>query len=415
MFDQKRFAQLHLKADVLERHGLPDIGYPVPPSVLPRLINLGGELPFPHLLLWIQQCLADATNASELGSAVLPLCRLIGTPDAYATGSAQGDDWILYLGEVDLSGEVATIQKQGRLLAAASQVPDSGDVLISVYEPLAAGDIHSLIHMGGHQQPNSYSGKRSNWDYTKAQYATPKLGNAMQSEAGHSYRSYWERGLGIGHDGEIVDDWYDQRSLWPLPPWVVATQLGVWYELAEDNGLEALDAALGMPLDFSAPPVPSKHKDSRIRQCQRVLRMVHELHKSGYQHLRISCGMVPSGLHWRCQLLTANDPRISVENALYSSAQGKHYFEWADAAADGARELAAKFIQRFPRLCETAMGRDWRYVGWYSELLGWVEAGYLPVEFGDYGPWGDDDELVLTRLDRPGTSNVVIPAAPLLR
>jgi hypothetical protein len=33
-----------------------------------------------------------------------------------------------------------------------------------------------------------------------------------------------------------------------------------------------------------------------------VVEMVHELHKAGYQLLRISPGLSPSGIHWRCPI-----------------------------------------------------------------------------------------------------------------
>jgi hypothetical protein len=40
--------------------------------------------------------------------------------------------------------------------------------------------------------------------------------------------------------------------------------------------------------------------DAVRRHSQRVLSMVAELHKLGYQRLRIAPGMSPSGAYWRC-------------------------------------------------------------------------------------------------------------------
>ncbi|KXV06423.1 hypothetical protein CR51_11930 [Caballeronia megalochromosomata] len=46
-----------------------------------------------------------------------------------------------------------------------------------------------------------------------------------------------------------------------------------------------------------------------LRRAVRLLAAVHELHKAGYQRLRISAGMAPSGMHWRCYLTSADNIR----------------------------------------------------------------------------------------------------------
>ena len=45
-----------------------------------------------------------------------------------------------------------------------------------------------------------------------------------------------------------------------------------------------------------------RDSDPLVRRSQRVLLMVHELHKLSYQRLRIAPGMSPSGMHWRCSV-----------------------------------------------------------------------------------------------------------------
>ena len=47
--------------------------------------------------------------------------------------------------------------------------------------------------------------------------------------------------------------------------------------------------------------------DSTGRRAQRILSMVGELHKLGLQRLRISPGMSPSGLYWRCAITPADN------------------------------------------------------------------------------------------------------------
>lgn len=129
-----------------------------------------------------------------------------------------------------------------------------------------------------------------------------------------------------------------------------------------------------------------------VRDGGRLLAMVHELHKAGYQKLRIYPGMAPSGCHWRCDILAVSeiDPAThrplkpqSVE-ARYSSSQKRAYFGWTDAGDDSARELAVKFIARFPALIEAGRGADWPYAGWFTQMLGFAEQSHLPTFYADY-------------------------------
>jgi len=87
--------------------------------------------------------------------------------------------------------------------------------------------------------------------------------------------------------------------------------------------------------------------------------MVHELHKLGYQKLRIVPGMSPSGMWWRCSItpvtniLPQNGARSKewdTDAAHYSSSQENVYFGWEDTQHDTARQLAAKFVERFPAI-----------------------------------------------------------------
>ena len=129
--------------------------------------------------------------------------------------------------------------------------------------------------------------------------------------------------------------------------------------------------------------------------------MVYQLHKQGFQRLRIVPGMSGSGLHWRCSITPISNilvshgalPRSYEENyASYSSSMDNYYFEWRDAQKDSARELAKKFKERSPEITELGRGRDWEYAGWYVEMLGVAEQGFLPVAYGDY--YGESDQYL---------------------
>lgn len=129
-----------------------------------------------------------------------------------------------------------------------------------------------------------------------------------------------------------------------------------------------------------------------VRRGQRLIRMVSELHRMGYQRLRIMPYEHP--LAWRLLIgpvdgfSSANGAYWpgSIENhPIYSSASDTAYFGWTDAHHDHARQLAEKFLVRFPEVCAAGHGRDWQYAGWLSELLGVLETDQaLPIVMAEY-------------------------------
>ena len=146
-----------------------------------------------------------------------------------------------------------------------------------------------------------------------------------------------------------------------------------------------------------------QHPKAHIRRAVRVLAMVAELHKRGYQRLRVMPLLAPSGCYWRCVIASANqfyrnhgailsdatawapaDDQATAMVARYTSGQDNHYFDWTDAEQDSARSLADKFVRRFDRLADCGKGWDYPYAGWYLRLQGLAEMGWLAVVFSDY-------------------------------
>ncbi|MBX7456959.1 hypothetical protein K3152_01750 [Qipengyuania sp. 1NDH17] len=134
---------------------------------------------------------------------------------------------------------------------------------------------------------------------------------------------------------------------------------------------------------FTPLPVAQQRPANAVnRRCLRLLGMLHELHKVGYQRLRADMGMSPSGIHWRCTIFV--DGPGDIEPAYYTSADNAQYFRWMDAEHDTARQMAAKFIDRFPDLCAAGAGLDYANAGWLTWMLGKAESGDLPVFYADY-------------------------------
>jgi hypothetical protein len=121
--------------------------------------------------------------------------------------------------------------------------------------------------------------------------------------------------------------------------------------------------------------------------------MVHELHKLGFQRLRVVPYLAGTNC-WRVIVTPASRVLTThgawgPENtsvARYTEAASNQYFRWKDAKNDTSLQLAQKFISRFPKLCKAGLGRDWAYAGWYMELMRFADAGELPVASWDGMP-----------------------------
>lgn len=150
--------------------------------------------------------------------------------------------------------------------------------------------------------------------------------------------------------------------------------------------------------------------DARVRRCQRVIRMVCELHRLGYQGLRIMPYFYP--LAYRVVIAPADGfsqrngayiPEFDAgDHAGYTSASEADYFGWTDARTDTARQMADKFIARFPVACARGQGRDWAYAGWLAELMGVLERQHaLPFVIEEYFETPPEalDHLPLWRAD----------------
>jgi len=131
----------------------------------------------------------------------------------------------------------------------------------------------------------------------------------------------------------------------------------------------------------------SRHppESSTVRRAARVLAMVHELHKTGRQKLRVCAGWSHDGSEWRLHIASADNilpngwtPADFSKCVEYRSGSTA-ILGWEDSAGKDARWLAERFIERHPEVSTAAVGRDWAYLGWHTETLGHAEHGNLPA------------------------------------
>jgi hypothetical protein len=126
------FADLHFSAAFLERHALPDIGYPVPLARFLDLVGTTDALDFAELLYWLQQQSSEAgRDFRQYEPAMARLAQLLAPEDdASDTASVQGNEWWMELGPVDLDAEIVTSRYRARpalrTLAARSRRAEAG-------------------------------------------------------------------------------------------------------------------------------------------------------------------------------------------------------------------------------------------------------------------------------------------------
>ena len=131
-------------------------------------------------------------------------------------------------------------------------------------------------------------------------------------------------------------------------------------------------------------------KYQKIGICDIVL-MLHELHKRGYQQLRLLSGWSPNGAYIRWNIY----PKCVITEGT-GGFERNHYGEAPPKACRGSagaptyhlnpQEMAEHFITIVPQMCATAKLPDEEYVNWFSVLVEHALIGEYPTAFGEYFP-----------------------------
>lgn len=118
--------------------------------------------------------------------------------------------------------------------------------------------------------------------------------------------------------------------------------------------------------------------DAYLSNRQLLLFMVRELHKLGFEKLRVIPSISPSGLHWRCQF---------INTSKYGECYASNWIGEKEINAEeiklSAGELANEFIKDNPEFMEPCKGKNKEYTKWYSEMLDGLQKGELPFAFSD--------------------------------
>lgn len=171
-----------------------------------------------------------------------------------------------------------------------------------------------------------------------------------------------------------------------LTGWVAARFGSEVRTLDMNLSSDELQHADGEPILFRrAPPERMPHA--------RLMALVRELHRAGYQRLYLYNWPKPSGLHWRWHLFCGrrNWMERPWREGWYGSGADYNFnpiLGWGDQPGASAAELASALAQFDPHGLAQALGRDEDHSNWFAAIceallpdyafsLGW-SGGTLP-------------------------------------
>ena len=115
---------------------------------------------------------------------------------------------------------------------------------------------------------------------------------------------------------------------------------------------------------------------------QKVLFVARELHKRGFENLRIVPSLSPSGLSWRCSFITiVNREEMNVFASLWLQSN----YEYQNKEIElNIEELTDNFMKKERNFLENCRGKNEEYVKWFGNILQKLEPEELPYAFADY-------------------------------
>ena len=144
--------------------------------------------------------------------------------------------------------------------------------------------------------------------------------------------------------------------------------------------------------------------DMCLSPFRRILLMVRELHRLGFERLRAPAYEYP--LAWRCPIVPAywtlrshggtySDSFLYAAvrwfgptacRQEYSSAEGQFPFQWKDVAFHTPHELALHFIRERREIACAGWGPDAEYARWFEEVLEATKPNGLYYASAEYQP-----------------------------
>lgn len=131
--------------------------------------------------------------------------------------------------------------------------------------------------------------------------------------------------------------------------------------------------------------------NDNLGACEVVL-MLHELHRRGYEQLRLFCGWAPSGLYWRWNIY----PKcLMMKDANWEKHDDCTPFDCPHGSAIRPKgnwnhvEAADELLRNAGEFMELGKLPDNEYVRWYAQLVEHAKRSDFPVAFSEFFPSRD--------------------------
>jgi hypothetical protein len=331
-----KFTELTLPDEVRARLGLPDLPDEVP-AIYSEIVGIDLYAPPLEAMLYALQVRAqeEAVDWLKLAPAMDRLVALLGERKWPSAALVETDTSLVRLGEVDLNGEVITVQRQERIVAAFQAI-EGKQLVTQLFHPPCARTIRTILSLNMRPSEDGvipYYG--TNWDYA----ADSAAGNGQYyaAQAGRAYLAHWANGAGVGFDGERLPLWMKARAEarpWPSASAQCAIALTAHVHMQEiiddlpepDWGYEDIPPAYLLP---KAPEPPAPLNAYNLAQPEGRFAFLWALYND-YQE----DGLLMAANHvWNC----LDTPR-SLRCALMAQKVGK---------AGTGRKAPVRFLKRF--------------------------------------------------------------------
>lgn len=156
------------------------------------------------------------------------------------------------------------------------------------------------------------------------------------------------------------------------------------------------------PVDL-AQLAEADFEQARLVAARRILEMAAELHRRGYQGLRLCPHLSSDGGDWRCFLVpkgrmqAGSSVRFEVgrflelePRATFSTGDPTRPFAWTGAEAESPQQWADRFEREFAQTCAESRESDEGYAAWLTRML--ADTGAVPYA------WDNDREYQPMRL-----------------
>jgi hypothetical protein len=203
---------------------LPDIAYLLPSGAVQPAED--AELPIAEMLFGLQQVIEDGgADWKACEAAMNQLAHLLTRGDREEVVISAAENWWLEIGPVDLDGSLVTIQRDDTLIVAITPTQD-GRLRVTSFHPICAKSARYLTGLGCTPHPqHKVNMRENNWEY--ALDSSASMGNQYASMRGEAYLSFWEKGIGVGHDESVIPEWRAMKELIARPPRLLQAELWV--------------------------------------------------------------------------------------------------------------------------------------------------------------------------------------------